>query len=687
MDFRTRKGESFPLGATVQQDGVNFCLFSKNCKKVELLLFDHKDAPQPSQVIALDPATNRTFYYWHVFVEGIGHGQVYAYRVYGTYDSSRGFLFDGKKVLNDPYAKVVYMGNSYSRADAKILGKDNCATALRSVVIDLKGYDWAGDRPLHRTYSDTVIYEMHVGGFTKHPSSGLPNEVRGTYRGLIEKIPYLKELGITAVELLPVYQFDPQDSPTGLSNYWGYSPISFFAPHQGFAHGKAVDSPINEFRDMVKALHREGIEVILDVVYNHTSENDLNGPTLSYRGIENKAYYIIDQNGQYRDFSGCGNTFSANHSIVRRMILDSLRFWVTEMHVDGFRFDLASILSRGENGDPISNPPVLWEIESDPVLAGTKIIAEAWDAGGLYQVGAFIGDKWAEWNGKYRDEVRGFVKGDHGLVNRLSLRMEGSPDIYVNMMRDPNRSINFICCHDGFTMNDAVSYNQKHNLANGEDNRDGPNYSLSWNCGEEGPSQNETVGALRKRQIKNFFSILFLSQGTPMFLMGDEVRRTQQGNNNAYCQDNELSWFNWNDVEANADILRFVKHMIRFNLNHRLLQENYYWHLVRNDDTQRISWHGTDKDHPDFGHHSLSIAFMLTDREGEEQVYVIINAFWEPLDFELPDPVPEIGTHWVRVVDTYLPSPHDFTELDKAPVVKEKSYTAQPRSVVMLHVK
>lgn len=686
LESKIQRGTPYPLGATVMEGGTNFSVFSKNAQAIELLLFEHEEAKKPYRVVSFHPKQNKTFYYWHIFLENIGHGQVYAYRVYGKYDPSSGDMFDSSKVLIDPYSKKV-SSLLYDREAAKKYGVDNCATSMRSIVIDPKRYDWEGDKPLCRPYSNTVIYEMHVSGFTKNPNSGVADDIRGSYLGVIEKIPYLKELGITAVELLPVQQFDKYDAPKGLTNYWGYSPICFFAPHNGYVSKRAGACPVNEFRDMVKAFHKAGIEVILDVVYNHTAEMGADGPTLSWRGFENKAYYIMDDDYRYLDFSGCGNTFNANHSIARRMIMNSLRYWVREMHVDGFRFDLASILSRGESGQPMENPPILWEIESDPVLAGTKIIAEAWDAGGLYQVGNFIGDKWGEWNGKYRDDIRRFVKGDEGMINPLAIRMEGSPDMYWDPRRDPNRSINFITCHDGFTLNDLVSYNQKHNEANCEGNRDGSNENYSWNCGVEGPTNNPAIEALRLRQIKNFFAILFLSQGTPMFMMGDEVRRTQRGNNNAYCQDNEIGWFNWDDVQKNQGLFRFVKKLIQFNLNHRLLQENYYWHITRDDDTQRIHWHGVKLNHPDWGWHSHSIAFLLTDKEDKEQVYVMINAYWEKLTFEIPYPEPTIGKEWVRVIDTSLPSPNDFIDVEKAPPYRSSTYTVSPRTVVMLQVK
>ena len=429
---------------------------------------------------------------------------------------------------------------------------------MRSVVVDPDAYDWEGDVPLRRPFATTVIYEMHVAGFTRHPSSGVAPATRGTYAGMIEKIPYLQDLGITAVELLPVFQFDRQDCPPGLVNYWGYSPVSFFAPHAGYSSRRDPLAPVDEFRDLVKALHRAGIEVILDVVYNHTAEGDHEGPTLSLRGLDNETYYILEADrARYANYSGTGNTLNANESVVRRMILDSLRYWVAQMHVDGFRFDLASVLSRDESGQPLQRPPVLWDIQSDPVLAGTKLIAEAWDAAGLYQVGSFPGDTWQEWNGKFRDDVRRFVKSDNDTVVAFGYRCFGSPDLYGHEERGPEQSINFVTCHDGFTLNDLVSYNDKHNEANGEGGRDGTDANLSWNCGIEGATNEAAVERLRLRQVKNFLAVTLLSLGTPMLLMGDEVRRTQRGNNNAYCQDNEISWFDWTLLDRHRDLRRF----------------------------------------------------------------------------------------------------------------------------------
>ena len=523
------RGSSSPLGATIVPGGVNFSVFSRDCTGVELLLFDRVDDARPARTIQLKPRLNRTYHYWHAFVPGIGPGQLYGYRVAGPCDPGRGLRFDPDKLLFDPYGRAMAVPAGYRRRAAAGPG-DNTAVAMKSVVADPRGYDWEGDVPLKRPFSRTVIYELHVAGFTRHPSSGVPDCKRGTYAGLVEKIPYLQELGVTAVELLPVFQFDAQDAPEGFSNYWGYSPVSFFAPHAAYSSRTDPLGPLDEFRDMVKALHRAGIEVILDVVFNHTAEGDQRGPTLCYRGLANNFYYMLEPDGaSYANYSGCGNTFNANNPIVRRLIIDSLHHWVREMHVDGFRFDLASILARDERGCPLKDPPLLWDIETDPALAGIKLIAEAWDAAGLYQVGSFIGDSWKEWNGRFRDDVRSFLRGDPGMVSRFASRLLASPDIYGHEECVPEQSINFVTCHDGFTLNDLVSYNWKHNEANGEGNRDGCDHNLSWNCGVEGPADDPAVETLRNRQVKNFLALTLLALGAPMILMGDEVRQTQGG--------------------------------------------------------------------------------------------------------------------------------------------------------------
>ena len=684
-------GRSFPLGATVIGEGVNFSVYSRQATRVELRLFDCAAAAQPARVIELDPRMHRTYHYWHVFVPGIGPGQIYAYRAEGPFDRGRGLRFDPAKVLLDPYGRAVVVPDGYSRHQASRYGETN-AIAMKSVVVDPDLYDWEGDAPLRRPFAKTVIYEMHVAGFTRHPSSGVAPERRGTYAGMIEKIPYLKDLGITAVELMPMFQFDPQDCPPGLVNYWGYSPVSFFAPHAGYSSRKDALGPVDEFRDLVKALHRAGIEVILDVVYNHTAEGNAEGPTLCFRGLANEDYYILDNDrAQYANYSGTGNTLNANQSIVRRMILDSARYWVTHMHVDGFRFDLASILSRDETGRPLENPPVLWDIESDPVLAGTKRIAEAWDAAGLYQVGSFIGDDWKEWNGRFRDDIRRFVKSDNGTVPLLAQRALGSPDIFGHEEREPEQSINFVTCHDGFTLNDLVSYNDKHNETNGEGNRDGLDTNLSWNCGVEGPTDDPAVEQLRRRQIKNFFVILLTSIGTPMLQMGDEMRRTQRGNNNAYCQDNEVSWLDWSLLDRHRDLHQFVRKLIVQRLRLLGMSDEETLALSLNQLLRRgeIDWHGVRLGRPDWSDTSHSIACTVRTRQRQIPLWlhVMFNAFWEALDFELPLAPAGAVAGWQRWIDTSRDWPDDIVDAAAAPSVPGTQYHVAPRSVVALFVR
>jgi isoamylase len=676
-------GNSFPLGASVLPGGVNFSAFSKHATEIDLLLFDTVDDAIPQRVITLDPVTNHTYHYWHVFVPGLQPGQIYGYRVRGPFEPARGLRFDPQKVLLDPYGRAVVVPKNYNREAAAVEG-DNSSTAMKNVVIDPREYDWEGDAPLRTPSSRTIIYEMHVRGFTKHPSSGVAPNKRGTYAGLIEKIPYLKELGITAVELLPVAQFDVQDVPKGLVNYWGYQPVAYFAPHQAYSSRQDPTGPVDEFRDMVKALHKANIEVILDVVFNHTGEGSASGPTLCFRGFDNPTYYILEADqSRYANYSGCGNSLNANNPIVRRLILDCLRYWVEEMHVDGFRFDLASILARDSTGQPMPNPPVLWDIESDPVLAGTKLIAEAWDAGGLYQVGSFIGDSWKEWNGRFRDDVRSFLRGEENFVVPFAQRLIGSPDIYGHEEREAEQSINFVTCHDGFSLNDVVSFEQKHNEANLEENRDGANDNRTWNCGVEGPTADPKIEKLRNRQVKNFLTINGLSMGMPMILMGDEFRRTQKGNNNAYCYDNEDNWLDWKLLKKHGDVHRFLtllntrrsqqddeKKQRPLTLNQLLLQANK-------------SWHGVQVNQPDWQGWSHSIALSAELKQEDVLLHLIVNAYWESLEFELPpngskDP-------WRRWIDTGLDSPHDIVPWETAAPVSGLTYRAEPRSVVALY--
>lgn len=659
-------GHCRKLGATIEEGGVNFAVWCPAAGSIELLLFDDIDDTDPD-VIELSSPIFRSTYYWHVFVHRIGAGQIYAFRIRSAlryYDAAGSHIEIGK-VLLDPYGKRILFPRAYRRFQGNDL-KENVKVSAKNAVIDFDNYNWGVDcRPNH-PLNKTVIYEMHVRGFTAHKSSGLPKQLRGTYRGLIEKIPYLVELGISAVELMPVYQFDAGDAfGEGHHNYWGYSPMSFFAPHEGYASVKDLMGPIDEFRDMVRALHRNNIEVILDVVYNHTSEGNEHGPTYCFKGLDKRNYYIINQEGYYANYSGCGNTLNGNRPVVRNMILDSLIFWVEVMHVDGFRFDLASILSRDDNGVPQYSPATLMDIDANLRLADTKLIAEPWDAGGLYQLGNISGFKWREWNGQFRDDVRSFMRGDPGMIQRFVNRMLGSPDIYKDKPVDPQKSINFITCHDGFTLFDLVSFAQKHNEDNGEGNRDGTNENYSANYGFEGHSSNEHLNELRLRQCKNFMAITILSMGTPMITMGDEVLRTQDGNNNAYCQDNELSYLNWNFTEAQQEMFNFTRKLIgrrtaknEIQRDFRSAQFKMLDNVLRNT---RLQWHGTKPFQPDWSRESHSIGTIVYWGDYNIYAYFFVNAFWEDMIVELPAVPGHHRQHWYMVVNTANKPPDDAT--------------------------
>jgi isoamylase len=679
-------GKSFPLGASLVAGGANFSVFSKHATAVQLLLFDGVNDDRPSTVIDLDPRAQRTYHYWHTFVPELKAGQLYGYRVRGPHAPEKGLRFDADKVLLDPYGKCVARPSHVSRAAARSPG-DNAATALKSVLADPGAYDWEDDRPPSTPYTRTVIYELHVGNFTRHPNSGVTDSRRGTFAGVIEKLPYLQDLGVSAIELMPVFAFDEQSAPYGRRNVWGYQPVSFFAPHPGYSSRQDPLGALDEFRDFVKAAHRAGLEVILDVVYNHTAEGGADGPTLSFRGLANDTYYILDEkDAGYADYSGTGNSLNGNESVVRRLILDSLRYWVVEMHVDGFRFDLASVMSRDERGRPIGSPPVLLDIESDPVLANVKVIAEAWDAAGLYQVGGFAGDAWKEWNGTFRDDVRRFLKGDEGTVGPLACRLLGSPDIYGAQDREPEQSINFVTCHDGFTLNDLVSYNHKHNEANGEWNRDGSNDNHSWNCGAEGPTQDEATEQLRNRQIKNFLALTLFATGTPMLLMGDEIRRTQCGNNNAYCLDDETTWFDWSAIARHAEIRRFVKQLIAFRNARTLPLARDVMTLNELIAQHRVEWHGVALGEPDWSDASHSLAATFHFDSDRLALHLMINAYWQALTFAIPL-LDEKYEPWRLCVDTFRPAPQDIRGWSDSESVRGATLAVQPRSIVMLVTK
>lgn len=691
--YKAHPGRSYPLGASLSATGVNFAIYSKRASYLELLLFDSEDSPLPSHTYKLN-ATNRTANYWHIFLEGLKAKQVYAWRAFGDIEAENQQLFDHDKVLLDPYSRAIVGWKKYCRKAAAAAG-DNCEVSLRSVVLDHGDYDWQGDKFPDIDADKRVIYELHVAGFTKNANSGIEEKKRGTFAGLTEKLPYLKELGVTTIELMPVQAFDPADAPISgkkLENYWGYSPIGFFAPHPHFCHAKSPQAMLDEFRDMVRACHKSGMEVILDVVFNHTAENDERGPTLSFKGLDSLTYYIFDEDSKdYRDFTGCGNTLRTEHPVVGRLLLDALRYWVEEMHVDGFRFDLASILSRDVFGVPLERPPLIWNIESDPILASSLLIAEAWDPAGLYQVGWFVGQgsRFAEWNGPFRDDIRRFVKGDNNTIIPLVKRLSGSTDIYGARAGKPRQCINFITCHDGFTLNDLVSYNQKHNLENGEDNRDGRDDNHSWNCGFEGAGANKQVEELREKQIRNFLSLLFLASGTPMLSMGDEIRRSTRGNNNAYCQNNESNWFDWSLLSKHRDLYNFTRDLIKLTR---------YFHLFRQDAAHRLhmqnphkDWessatvltcHGIKLNEPDFSPNSHSIAIELSNTALQEHAYAVFNSYWRPLDFQLPLIKEPDAFH--KILDTNLSFVASVDRLKDLKPIQEKTLTVPERSIIVL---
>jgi glycogen operon protein len=684
--FEIEEGSPHPLGATIRPNGVNFSLYSGGATGVELLLFDRHDSPKPFQTIPLIPSKNKTFHFWHVFVRNLRAGAHYAFRVTGPSLPEAGLRYNRNKVLIDPYAR----GNTdtlWKREDA-CNDADNVASSLRSVVIDPEDYDWEGDKPLNRPIEDTIVYEIHVRGFTKSTTSRVQHP--GTFLGLIEKIPYLKELGVTAVELLPIFDFDetvPLRTVDGkpLWNFWGYSTMSYFAPQSAYCVRPEDGMHLKEFRDAVKALHRAGIEVILDVVFNHTDEGNHQGPTFCFRGIDNRSYYFLVPTAPryYMDYSGCGNTFNCNHPMVQKLIVECLRYWVNEAHVDGFRFDEGSILSRGEDGAPLVHPPLVWQIELDEDLMDTKLIAEAWDAAGLYQIGHFPGDRWGEWNGRFRDTMRRFVKGDGGVIGQVADAIGGSASLYEARGGKPTNSINFIDCHDGFTLNDLVSYNSKHNEGNGEGNSDGINENLSWNCGVEGETLVPEINKLRERQIRNFATLLMLSRGVPMFVAGDEFRNTQYGNNNAYCQDNQIGWLDWSKRAQHSDLQRFWKRIIAFRKRYSALRNNsFFTGEVNQRGLKDVSWHGTLLNSPGWGDsNARALGFTLAGFGDDPDIHVMMNMYWETLDMAIPM-IP--GRLWNRVVDTSLASPSDIAAPGTEVGCTEPSYRVSGRSIVIL---
>lgn len=707
--YTVRPGHPRPFGAEPVEGGVNFAVFSRNAIAMTLCLFDRAEDGAAACEIRLDPRQNRTGDIWHVFVEGLSPGALYLYRADGPFIPERGYRFNRNKALLDPYAKALTAISTSDLSHAlgydpekpeKDLGfseVDDAALIPKCVVVS-DDFDWRGDRPLNYPLRHCVIYEAHVRGLTAHPGSGV--EHPGTFLGVVEAIPRLKSLGITSLELLPVQEFNTLENPrvnprTGerLAQYWGYNTLAFFAPKASYAASRAEGAPVAEFKTMVRELHRAGIEIILDVVFNHTGEGNELGPTISFRGLDNTIWYILDENPRhYRNFSGCGNTLNCNHPVLRNFILDCLHYWVVDMHVDGFRFDLGSILGRDSRGRMLENPPVIEQIAEDPILRQTKIIAEAWDAGGAYQVGSFPGGRWAEWNDRFRDDVRRFWRGDAHEVRNFATRITGSSDLYLRDGRKPFHSINYITCHDGFTLWDLVSYSKKRNEENGEGDSDGLPENLSSGYGAEGPTEDPTILAVRERQAKNFLATLLLSIGTPMLLAGDEFLRTQGGNNNAYCQDNPISWMDWSLSDRNAALVRFVRELVAFRLRHPAFRrpEFFTGKDANYNAIPDISWYDPSGKSPDWARIDRVIAAridgsradIVADRD-DNDFFFIFNASESSVRFRLCPPPPD--HRWYVAVDTSLPSPDDIrTPGWETIVTPQDSYQAAPRSLVLL---
>jgi isoamylase len=667
--LRVEKGSAHPLGNSVLDGGINFALFSQHATELALCLF-HPDEQNPFLEVRLDPTIHRTGWVWHAQIFGLPEQVEYAYRCNGP--SKHGHGFNPALYLSDPYARAVSERSRWGTTTGKV--------QHRGKVIANHPFDWQGDQLPRIPMQDLVIYEMHVRGFTQHGSSHVHNP--GTFLGVIEKIPYLKHLGVNAIELLPVFQFDENDyqgvnpiTKDPLKNYWGYATINFFAPMNRFGTGSRWGGTIDEFKTMVRELHKNKIEVILDVVYNHTAEGGMGGPTYNLRGLDNTVYYMVDGNGKYRDYTGCGNTVNCNNPITEKFILDSLRYWVTEMHIDGFRFDLASILTRGQDGAPLAHPPLIDAISKDPVLAGIKLIAEPWDAAGLYQVGNFpCGEEWAEWNGRYRDSVRRFIKGADGQAGEFASSLCGSQHLF-GATKAPYHSLNFITAHDGFSLHDLVSYNGKHNEINGEGNRDGMNDNDSWNCGAEGATTNRKIISLRDRQKRNFHLALMVSIGTPMILMGDEYGRTAHGNNNTWCQDNELNWFLWDQIDHDEAFFRFYAQLIDFRKRHPILRRDTF---LGNED---VEWHGTTPLHPDWGLHSRFVAYTLKDPVQHNNLYIAFNAGFNSAHIQLPPPPDQ--KKWHRVVDTSLAPPTDLIAESESQPLLHATYDLPSHSALL----
>lgn len=710
LSFPVKTGSPRPFGATIVPGGVNFAIFSRNASCMHLCIFEQPGDGKAAFEISVCPTKHRTGDIWHIELVGLAAGALYAWRADGPFLPLEGHRFNRYKILIDPYAKAItgdfiwevdaalgYV-RGHPDSDLSFCETDDAAFMPKCIVIDDEDFDWQGDRPLNLPLRHAVLYEAHVRGLSAHPSSGAAHP--GTYQGVIEMIPHLKELGITSLELLPVHEFDffenkRQDPETGerLKQYWGYSTLAFFAPKGSYAATGARGQQVTEFKTMVRELHKQGIEVILDVVFNHTGEGNELGPTCSFRGLDNVIWYILDEKKRfYKNFSGCGNTLNCNHPVVRNFILDCLHYWVVDMHVDGFRFDLGSILGRDQRGLMLENPPVIEQIAEDPILRHTKIIAEAWDAGGAYQVGWFPGGRWAEWNDRFRDDVRRFWRGDDHQVGAFSTRLTGSSDLYLRDGRKPFHSINYITSHDGFTLWDLVSYNNKHNEANGETNQDGHPSNFSFNFGVEGPTDNLLVQWIRLRQSKNCLATLLLALGTPMMTAGDELGRTQNGNNNAWCQDNAISWIDYSLKQKQAGLFRFTRLLIEFRKSHTAFRRpDFFTGKGRSYNSKPdISWFDAFGKIPDWSKLERQLAARIdgsradvaADRD-DNDFYVMFNASIDAAPFCLASAA--AGKKWFRVIDTGRDAPADFLEAGhEAALPSQGEYIVGPRSLVLL---
>ncbi len=706
--YIAHSGTPMPYGTSIKKGGVNFSLFSRNGTSVRLSIFNDEIDEEPSFSCTLDPLVNRTGDVWHVFIEGAKAGTLYLYSVNGPFSPEKGHRFNIENYLLDPYAKALTNSSLFKFIHQKTTkittptpygAEKEKAVMPKCVVVDDEAFDWQGDKPLNYPLRKSILYEAHLKGYTQSESSTVKH--KGTYKGLIEKIPYFKELGVTSIELLPLQEFDEFENTninpkTGkpLTNYWGYSTMSFFAPKASYSFDTRAGQCVNEFKEMVREMHKNGLEIILDIVFNHTAEGNEKGPTINFKGLDNSIYYILeDENKQgYKNYSGCGNTLNCNHPVVRTFIMDCLRYWVCEMHVDGFRFDLGSILGRDQNGNLMENPPMLERIAEEPILRNTKIIAEAWDAGGAYQVGWFPGGRWAEWNDRFRDDIRRFWRGDENCLNGAATRLSGSSDLYLRDGRKPFHSINFLTSHDGFTLNDLVSYNKKHNEENGEENRDGSDNNLSFNYGYEGSTSNKSIEQMRVRQIKNYLLTLFLSQGTPMLLAGDEFRNTQKGNNNTYCQDNETAWIDWNCKDRNSEIFLFTRKAIAFRIHHPAFcrPEFFLGQDLSYNSLLDIAWfdeHGAildwSKDNKILAcRMDGSKADILSDID-DNDFYLMLNPTSESIIVTISPP--SVGTKWHRAVDTSKQAPKDFLGPGEEEILPaDSTYSLEAHSMVVL---